>query len=122
MCTKREVEEFLKDFTFKLGFWGLLIRTDRTNPKNIETILALGLKRTHIKEILGQLKPEDYSQGPLPDTLYHQSPMWVFGKIVREKEIYIKIQMGPPNSETVCISFHFAERKMNYPFKKSLYE
>jgi hypothetical protein len=64
MCTEREAEEFLKDFIFKLGFWGLLIRTDRTNPKNIETILALGLKRTHVREILGQLRLEDYSQGP----------------------------------------------------------
>ncbi|HMI61292.1 MAG TPA: hypothetical protein VK518_10295 [Puia sp.] len=118
MCTEREVEEFLKDFIFKLGFWGLLIRTDRTNPKNIETILALGLKRAHIKEILGQLRLEDCSQGPLPDTLYHYSPMWVFGKTVREREIYIKIQMGLPNAETVCISFHFAERKIIYPFKK----
>jgi hypothetical protein len=118
MCTKREVEEFLKDFIFKLGFWGLLIRTDRTNPKNVETILALGLKRIHIKEILELLKLEDYSQGPLPDTLYQRSPMWVFGKMVKEKEIYIKIQMGLANTETVCISFHFAERPLNYPFKK----
>jgi hypothetical protein len=86
--------------------------------ENVETILALGLKRIHIKEILRQLRTEDYSQGPLPDTLYQQSPMWVFGKMVKEKEIYIKIQLGPPNTETVCISFHFAEQKMNYPFKK----
>jgi hypothetical protein len=94
MCAEREVEEFLKDFIFKLGFWGLLIRTDRANPKNIETILALGLKRIQIKEILAQLRPEDYSEGPLPDTLYQQSPMLVFGKMVKEKEVYIKIQMG----------------------------
>jgi hypothetical protein len=85
MCTREEVAAFLRDFIFKLEFWGLLIRTDRTNPKNIETLLALDLNRTQVKEVLKQLRPEDYSMGPLPDTLYQQSPMWVFGKMVKKK-------------------------------------
>ena len=114
---EREAEEFLRDFHYKLNFWGLLIRTDRTNPKNTKTMLALGIKHAQVKEILEQLIPEDYSQGPLPDTMYHRSDLWVFGKMVKDKEIYIKIQMGPPNSETICVSFHFSEYRMSYPFK-----
>jgi len=113
-----EVDAFLRDFLFNLEIWGLLIRTDRTNPRNIETLLALDLSRVQVKDILKLLRTEDYSQGPLPDKLYHQSPMWVFGKMVKGKEIYIKIQMGPPNSSTICISFHFSEFNMSYPFKK----
>lgn len=112
------VEQFLKDFIFKLEFWGILIRLDRTNPKNTTTLLALELKYADIKEILKELKPEDYSQGPLPDKLYHNSDMWVFGKIIKKREVYIKIQLGAQDSEVICISFHFPERPMNYPFKK----
>ncbi len=114
------VEQFLKDFIFKLEFWGLLIRTDRTNPKNTNTLLALELKRADIKEILKELKPEDYSQGPLPDKLYHNSDRWVFGKIIKKREVYIKIQLGTPGSEVICISFHFPGHPMNYPFKNAI--
>jgi hypothetical protein len=43
--------------------------------------------------------------------------MWVFGKMVKKKEIYIKITIGMVNNQTICISFHIAEFDMNYPFK-----
>jgi hypothetical protein len=28
------------------------------------------------------------------------------------------LSMGYPGSSTICISFHIAEKNMNYPFKK----
>ena len=115
---EEEISRFLKDFIFKLEFWGVFIRTDRTDPKNANTLLALELKRIHVKEILRELKVEDYSQGPFPDKLYNNSEMWVFGKIVKKREVYIKIQLGAQGSEVICISFHFPEHPMNYSFKK----
>jgi len=118
MVCREEVERFLKDFTFKLDFWGLYIRTDRTNPKNENTLLALEFKHVHVRDILKKLEPEDYSKGPVADTLYKLSDMWIFGKMVKGKEVYIKIQLGPPASQTICISFHFSEHKMEYPLKK----
>jgi hypothetical protein len=118
MVRREEVEVFLKDFIYKLNFWGLLIRTDRTNPKNTTTLLALEFKYVHVRQILAGLKPEDYSEGPLKDKMYSLSDMWVFGKIIKQQEIYIKIQLGLPDSETICISFHFSERAMSYPLKK----
>jgi hypothetical protein len=118
MATWEEVERFLIDFNYKMGFWGLLIRVDRTDLKNTTTLLALEFNHVHVKRILAELRSEDYSQGPLADKLYGHSDMWVFGKILRGREVYIKIQAGLPRSETICISFHFAEHRMNYPFKK----
>jgi hypothetical protein len=44
-------------------------------------------------------------------------PMWVFGKEVRGKEIYIKMSMGNENNPAICISFHIAEFSINYPYK-----
>ena len=44
--------------------------------------------------------------------------MWVFGKDFNGNEIYIKIALGVQDKNTICISFHKAEHKMNYPFKK----
>jgi hypothetical protein len=43
--------------------------------------------------------------------------MWVFGKLVNRKEVYIKISLGNENSGVVCISFHIAEYPMAYPYK-----
>lgn len=43
--------------------------------------------------------------------------MWVFGKDVNGKELYIKIAMGQPGSNTICISFHIAEHPIQYAFK-----
>lgn len=43
--------------------------------------------------------------------------MWVFGKDAYDKEIYIKITLGQPNSKTICISFHESEYKIDYAFK-----
>jgi hypothetical protein len=44
--------------------------------------------------------------------------MWVFGKQVKKKEVYIKVSMGIENTGAVCISFHIAEHPIKYPFKK----
>ncbi len=120
MSQKEEVTQFLKDFSLKLDFWGLTLRTDRTNDKNTKTLLALELNYTQVIAILMNLKPEEYSEGPIHDKLYNISVMWVFGKIVKGHEIYIKIQMGNPGAQVICISFHFPEYKMNYPLKNQI--
>ena len=87
--------------------------------KNFNALLKLEISSYRRNEIIAVLQMEDYSEGPLPDTLYRLSEMWVFGKTEKKKEIYIKISMGVPNNPTICISFHIAERSMNYPFKKT---
>lgn len=69
------------------------------------------------KEIICELKATDYSEGPLEEKMRGLLPMWVFGKKIKKKEVYIKISMGMPNSSSVCISFHIAEHPMKYPLK-----
>lgn len=59
----------------------------------------------------------DYSEGPLNEKLYGGSDMWVFGREIKNKEIYIKISMGFEGSQVICISFHIAEFTMKYPYK-----
>jgi hypothetical protein len=59
----------------------------------------------------------DYCEGPIKDKMNIESDMWVFGKIVKKKEIYIKITMGDFSNPVICISFHLAEKPMQYVFK-----
>jgi hypothetical protein len=111
-----EIEVFLKDFKFKLGFWGILFM-DRMNKKNFQTITDLNMNIADLRRELNTLEVVHYSEGPMPDQLYHGFPMWVFGKTISKREVYIKITMGNPNEQVICISFHFAEYAMFYPFK-----
>jgi len=114
MTTKDEIEGFLSDFKQKLEFWGLQIRLDR--KKNIDTLAELELTALKLKGILKELKINDYSQGPEEDILYKSQDMWIFGKNIKGREVYIKITLGQLSDKVICISFHFSEYPMQYPF------
>jgi len=115
MTTKKEVECFLRDFKDKMKIWNILFRDDR--GKNAQALVDLELRPIERISILENLESEDYSQGPLDDIVYEIAKMWVFGKIIKNKEIYIKISLGLMGSNVLCISFHLAEYALNYPLK-----
>lgn len=115
MRTEAEVAAFLKDFKEKMKIWDVFFRDER--GKNTQALIDLELRPNDRKAVLEALQPKDYSEGPLEDKLYKGAEMWVFGKKIKKKEVYIKITMGIPGSSVICISFHPAERKMNYPLK-----
>lgn len=110
-----DVEHFLNEFKFKLGFWGLIYRSDR--DKNKITLLELDFDIPKLRKVLENLEVENYIEGPIEDDLYKISPMWVFGKTIKGFEVYIKISMGNENDKVLCISFHFAEFRLIYPFQ-----
>jgi hypothetical protein len=114
MASKQETERFLTDFKQKLDFWGILFRS---REKNFETMKQLEYSVEDVKKELKELQLEHYSEGPLSDTLYKGVGMWVFGKAIQSREVYIKISLGQPSEKVLCISFHFAEHSMIYPYK-----
>ncbi|MFN5848306.1 MAG: hypothetical protein ACK5UE_11215 [Chitinophagales bacterium] len=115
MSSETAVAAFLKDFKEKMKFWDVLFRDDR--GKNAQALVDLELRPIERKTILEALQTKDYSEGPLAEILYGGADMWVFGKTIKKKEVYIKITMGAMSSSVICISFHLAQHKMNYPLK-----
>ena len=115
MATKEQVEAFLKRLKEKIKVFDIIFRDDR--GKNLQTLATLEINTIVRKQVIMNIEPEDYVEGPIVDTLNKVGEMWVFGKNVKGQEVYIKITLGLPNSSTICISFHIAEHKMNYPFK-----
>lgn len=103
------------DFKEKMRLWDVLFRDDR--GKNAQALIELELRPIDRLAVLESLEPMDYSNGPLAETLYGGAEMWVFGKAVKNREVYIKITMGGMGGSVICISFHLAEHKMNYPLK-----
>ena len=115
MPSLEEIQIFLTDFHVKMNIWGVVVRDDR--GKNIQTLFDLEITRMERNKVLLSLVRSDYSQGPIPDKLQGGADLWVFGKIVKGKEIYIKITMGIKGAQVICISFHIAEHRMSYPHK-----
>lgn len=117
MATRSEVEQFLNQFKVKLDIWGIFFMDNR--EKNKHTMAQLNFRSLERLNVVKSIELEDYSEGPIKDELNGFGEMWVFGKDVEGHEIYIKITLGRPGSNTICISFHIAEHPMQYPFKEA---
>ena len=115
MISISEVETFLNQFQTKMKIFGIIYRDDR--GKNQKALEELEIIPSYRKVIIESLKSEDYVEGPIIDPLNKLGEMWVFGKDIKGKEVYIKIMLGGVNCQTICISFHIAEHPLSYPFK-----
>ncbi len=116
MVTKDEVEKFLNQFYEKLKVYDIVFWDDR--GKNAQALVDLEITPSGRLEVIKKITVEDYSEGPIVNTMNKLGDLWVFGKDVKGQDVYIKISLGLPNSRTICISFHKAEYPMVYPFKK----
>ena len=109
---QEEVEAFLRQFKPKMDVWGIFFLN---RGKNLDAAIRLNLRETERKEIIRSLIPGDYVE-TINDALSY-GEMWVFGRDFNDKELYIKISLGRPGSNTICISFHEAEHPINYAYK-----
>jgi len=114
--TSEEAEQFLRDFKVKKTIWSIAYEN---REKNRQAIADLEITPSYRDKVIDQLHFTDYSEGPLEDEFFGRREMWVFGKDVKDIEVYIKITMGNENNPTICISFHVSEHPMNYPLKNN---
>ncbi len=115
MISKTNIKAFLEDFHIKMDIWGIVVRDDR--GKNTQTLFDLEITKAYRDKVLKELEVEDYVDGPKEEILNGGADMWVFGKTIKGKEIYIKITIGLAGAKVICISFHIAEHPMTYIFK-----
>lgn len=97
--TKQDVERFLANFHTKMKVFGIVFRDDR--EKNIQTLADLEIIGKYRETVIMGLEYLDYVEGPIGDTLNLMGEMWVFGKDIKGREVYIKISMGCPGSSTL---------------------
>ncbi len=116
IATLAEIQKFLNDFHQKVEVFDILFFEER--DKNLDTLKALNITRDERLEVVKSIEVIDYSEGPIKNLLNQFGDLWVFGKDVKGKEVYIKICHGKTNQSAVCVSFHIAEFPMNYPYKK----
>lgn len=108
-----DVKAFLDSLQSRIHFLnGIVIYEPR--DKNIDFLTAMEWRPSDRDKWLMQLVPEDYYEGPYPNTDAFGDDVWVFGKLIKGQLCYIKIYfLESPN--LYCISFHFAEFDMTFP-------
>ena len=80
------------------------------------TILDLDYETSDIVERLKELIVQEYSE-----TLYDRDDnnpplLFVFGKDINCKKVYIKLKIKDIKKNVLCLSFHYAEYVMNFPY------
>ena len=95
------------------------LEEDKEKGYNLSDCRAeLGIDNNDIKEYLKDLSIENYVETCDDERNKNSNSYYVFGKFVNEKEIYIKVKIQSYDKKiVVCMSFHFAEYKLNYPYK-----
>ena len=112
--SREKVKLFLQEIKVKTEIWGIYFRPRR---KNTETLLELGITAIQREEFIKDLEIENYYKGPSTDTHDHNKPNYYeFGVEINSKQVYIKLSPGLKNQRVDCMSFHIAERTINYPF------
>ena len=87
---------------------------------NSNTMLALDYSASNIVEELKTLEIQDYSETVLDSKKEGLVPLYVFGRVIKGKEVYIKVRIKSRknNSEFIfCLSFHFAKHPIStFPY------
>ncbi len=115
-----DVERFLTKCKFAVSFHIDFV----FDEKEKHTLSELCYEYDDVIQEIMDLKPIDYVDGPLTDRDGYAKKYWVFGKTIQGREVYIKLKVKDYNLEgekqlsCLCISFHFSERPLRYPYKK----
>lgn len=82
----------------------------------IEALASLGFTKRNCKDEIFGLSVENYCNGPEEDR-DRPGHVWVFGKLIEGKEIYIKLKIAKVGERTIakCLSFHPAEFPLCFP-------
>lgn len=77
----------------------------------------VGFNGLQVHETVCDLHVSNYS---LPDDKGRPHDVWVFGTYVPVYEVYVKLAAFFSSGcvQAVCVSFHEAERRLSYPYRR----
>lgn len=124
---KKDVKKFLKELKEILNIDDFNIDQDITIIKSKKDeieystqylMLDLEYDTSDIVERLRELTVSEYSE-TLMDKDDDKPPLlFVFGKDINSRLVYIKIKIkGERSKRVLCLSFHYAKHDMSFPYK-----
>ena len=91
----------------------------RMSDKNRDTLTKLGITFQQRADEIRGLRSEHYVSGPEDDHDGSGAKVWIFGKEVDKKMIYIKLRVINQNKGKKywkCMAFHFPEWELKRPY------
>ena len=125
---KQEVIAFLKELQSLLNKKNFDIETDitliRKKKKNEDieystpyTLLDLEYDIEDVVERLRELTIAEYSETKIDKDNVEPPLLYVFGKDINNRLVYIKLKLkGDTQRHVLCVSFHYAKEKMEFPY------
>ena len=115
-----ELKEVLESEDFKIDEDLLVIRSSKEEVvySTQYTIVDLEYDSFDIVERLKELTVSEYSATLLDKDDDKPPLLFVFGKDINAKLVYIKLKIkGETNKKVLCLSFHYAKYDMKFPYK-----
>ena len=124
---KREVETFLDELHKLLESNDFDINTDlnfvRKKKQGVDqkfstpyTLLDLDYDAEDVVNRLKELKVEEYSETKIDTDDVNPPILFVFGKDINSRLVYVKLKIRNQQKQVVCVSFHYAKDKMEFPY------
>lgn len=115
-----ELHEVLTAENFSIADNMIIIKSNKDEVKYSTrfTMLDLNYDSEDVIERLKELAISEYSE-TLIDRDDDKSPLlFVFGKDVNSRMVYIKLKIkGETKKKVLCLSFHYAKYDMEFPYK-----
>lgn len=115
-----ELKEVLESEDFKIDEDLLVIRSSKEEVEYSTqyTIVDLEYDSFDIVERLKELTVSEYSATLLDKDDDKPPLLFVFGKDINAKLVYIKLKIkGETDKKVLCLSFHYAKYDMKFPYK-----
>ena len=116
-----EVAEIINDVNFDIGT-NFYLNYKFAKDAQYSTTTAMAELEFGIMDIVNLIKEltiKDYSHTLIDnDKRYDGEMLHVFGKMANDKLLYIKLKIRKGERIVVCISFHFAENELGFPYLK----
>lgn len=115
-----ELKMFLKKGDFNIDTDFILIRKNKKDDMEHSTpytLLDLDYDIGDVVDRLKELTVEEYSETKIDKDDLDPPLLFVFGKNINRKLIYIKLKIkGDQKRHVLCVSFHYAKDKMKFPY------
>lgn len=124
---KREVAAFLDELyqllesdDFDINMDLILIRKKKQGDdwkfSTPYTLLDLEYNAEDVVNRLKELKVEEYAETKIDTDDINPPILFVFGKDINDRLIYVKLKIRDQQKQIVCVSFHYAKDKIQYPY------
>lgn len=116
----KELEDILQSQKFHIDNDLIIIKSKKKGKEQYSTpytLLDLEYDASDVVERLKELTIREYSETLIDKDDVNPPLLFVFGKDINDRQIYIKLKIkGNQRKYVLCVSFHYAEERMSFPY------